>query len=460
MSDRTGTEFFLQHSLPSSWSTAKLADLCTIVRGASPRPKGDPKYFGGPIPWISIGDVTAQPGKWLRRTKEGVTPAGAERSRHLTPGTLIVSNSGTVCVPKFLAVDGCIHDGFVALKDLPSAVNADFLYYYFDRVRDSVRQANRQGITQVNLNTGIFSRMVVPLPPRPEQDLIVSEIEKHFTRLDAAVVSLKQAQAKLKAYRAAILRAAVDGQLIATEASLAANEGRSFESGEQLIGRAHTASLPFLASSIQLPQGWAVAALGDVAEIQGGIQKQPKRAPRQHAFPFLRVANVLRNRLDLSDIHRVELFGDELNRLRLQSGDLLIVEGNGSRTEIGRMAIWNGAIADCVHQNHIIRARLRDGIEPAWASIYWNSPQGSARVMEAASSTSGLYTLSVRKVSMLPLPIPPRAEQRRMVSEVERRFSTCDALEAEVTRTLLRSSRLRSTVLMSAFDGRLVSPEV
>jgi len=72
--------------------------------------------------------------------------------------------------------------------------------------------------------------------------------------------------------------------------------------------------------------------MGEVAQVQGGIQKQPKRTPKENAYPFLRVANVLRNRLDLAEIHMVELFGDELEKLRLQSGDLLIIEGNGSNS--------------------------------------------------------------------------------------------------------------------------------
>src|SRR4051812_46932786 len=100
---------------------------------------------------------------------------------------------------------------------------------------------------------------------------------------------------------------------------------------------------PAVADLRELPAGWCWAPVEQVANVQGGIQKQPKRAPGQNSRPFLRVANVLRNRLDLSEVHRIELFGDELSRLRLQVGDLLVVEGNGSKTEIGRSALWNGA---------------------------------------------------------------------------------------------------------------------
>jgi type I restriction enzyme S subunit len=190
--------------------------------------------------------------------------------------------------------------------------------------------------------------------------------------------------------------------------------------------------------------------------IQGGIQKQPSRAPRSNAYAFLRVANVLRGRLDLDDIHRIELFEGELDRLRLRSGDLLIVEGNGSANEIGRMAIWSGAIPDCVHQNHIIRARPLAGVDPQFVGIYWNSPDGMSRVREVASSTSGLFTLSVGKISRLLVPLPPVAEQCRIVAEVDRRLSIADEIAATIDTALARAERLRQSILKRAFEGRLV----
>ena len=196
--------------------------------------------------------------------------------------------------------------------------------------------------------------------------------------------------------------------------------------------------------------------LAQVTDIQGGIQKQPKRTPAQNAFPFLRVANVLRGNLDLEEVHKIELFSGELEKLRLSTGDLLIVEGNGSPSQIGRMAIWKGDIEDCVHQNHIIRARSYREIVPQYIEYYWNSPIGASEVSKVASSTSGLYTLSVSKVSDLTIPLPPLAEQRRIVAEVERRLSVVQQAEATVEASLARAERLRQSILKQAFSGKLV----
>jgi type I restriction enzyme S subunit len=120
------------------------------------------------------------------------------------------------------------------------------------------------------------------------------------------------------------------------------------------------------------------------------------------------------------------------------------------------MAIWDGQISGCVHQNHIIRARLLGGTLPAYTSAYWNAPNGSQCVFDIASSTSGLYTLSVSKVSHIPVPLPPLAEQHRIVAEVERRLSVIDELEALVAANLKRAERLRQSILKRAFEGKLV----
>src|SRR6266568_5333732 len=96
-----------------------------------------------------------------------------------------------------------------------------------------------------------------------------------------------------------------------------------------------------------LPTGWSLMRISDIGEVRGGIQKQGKRRPVKNKYPFLRVANVLRGRLNLDEIHEVELFDGELERYRLESGDLLVVEGNGSPDQIGRAAMWDGSVPKC-----------------------------------------------------------------------------------------------------------------
>jgi type I restriction enzyme S subunit len=149
--------------------TARLGDLCEIVRGSSPRPKGDPRYFGGTIPWVTIRDVTRADGRYLRETTETVTEAGRDRSRYVEPGQLIVSNSATIGFPIFMGVGGCIHDGFLTLLNLDDRVTLEWLYWYFLSARTSLAALAPEG-TQKNLNIELVENVRIPLPSVRDQE--------------------------------------------------------------------------------------------------------------------------------------------------------------------------------------------------------------------------------------------------------------------------------------------------
>jgi hypothetical protein len=244
------------------------------------------------------------------------------------------------------------------------------------------------GTTIKHLTGKALARIAFPLPPLAEQRRIVARVEELFAELDVAMAELEQVRANLKRYRSSVLKAAVSGDLTADWQATHPNaepasallerilkDRRAKWEADQLAKLAADnktppknwqtkyaePSAPDTAALPELPAGWCWATVDQLAEIQGGIQKQPSRKPVQNAYPFLRVANVHRDRLELDEVHNIELFAGELARLRLEQGDILIVEGNGSRTEIGRSAIWNGSIPDCVHQNHIIRVRYLGG---------------------------------------------------------------------------------------------------
>jgi type I restriction enzyme S subunit len=165
---------------------------------------------------------------------------------------------------------------------------------------------------------------------------------------------------------------------------------------------------------------------------------------------------VLRGKLDLEETHQIELFEGELDRLRLEKGDLLIVEGNGSRSEIGRMAAWSGEIQNCVHQNHIIRARPMSGASSQYLMHFWNSPAGASQVLDVASSTSGLHTLSVSKISRLAVPLPPEAEQERIAEATDKSLQALTRTQEAVKRQHERATSVRQSILKDAFSGQLV----
>jgi type I restriction enzyme S subunit len=234
-----------------------------------------------------------------------------------------------------------------------------------------------------------------------------------------------------------VLDLAVRGHLVRqdpTDEPGAALLKRVAERREELIAQGAMRSGNVASGKIEetysVPGTWSWARVGDAFDVAGGIQKTQQRAPRQNHHPYLRVENVQRGRLDLTRMERFELEEGELARKKLHAGDLLVVEGNGSENEVGRCAIWDGSISDCVHQNHIIRCRPISPMRGSFALLFLNSPAGVAEMKRLAVTTSGLYNLSVGKIRDIAIPVPPLAEQQRILAKVERFHSLCSTLEA------------------------------
>ena len=329
-----------------------------------------------------------------------------------------------------------------------------------------------RGVAQKKISLERFRDLAIPLPPLDDQRRIVAEIEMQFTRLEAGVAALRRVQANLKRYRAAVLKAACEGKLVPTEAELIGRDRRarrSYETGSTLLTRILTErrqnwngpgkykepAAPNTASLPTLPVGWTWTRLEQLGFTFGGLTKNPKRAKLSQQLPYLRVANVYANELRLEKIESIGVDDSELAKLLVHAGDLLIVEGNGSKDQIGRLAIWDGSIDPCVHQNHIIKVRPVEPRIPKWILHWLQSPNGRHFVEMVASCTSGLYTLSVNKVGDLPVALPPLAEQTRIVEDVERRMSVVEELEAVVSANLQRANRLRQSILQRAFGGSL-----
>jgi type I restriction enzyme S subunit len=457
--------------LPKGWVNTSLAAIGKLYCGQSPSVsevnhsgKGTP-YVTGPDQWDGSA-LTVD--KWTTNPK-----------RVVPDGCIFITVKGAGVGTLFAGV-ACAIGRDVYAYEPANGLSRKFIEH---SLRYNILQILQHAKGDIpGLSKDHILGHQTSFPPLNEQHRIVAKIEELFSDLDAGVAALKRAKANLKRYRAAVLKAAVEGKLTEewrathptnepASALLARilKERRQKWEAEQLArftaaGKEPPKSWrekyvepspPVTSGLPELPDGWCWASVEQTSEVQGGIQKQPKRAPGVNSFPFLRVANVHRNRLELGEVHRIELFGSEIERLRLQTGDLLVVEGNGSKTEIGRSAIWTGEIEDCVHQNHIIRVRFLAG-SSRYLNSYWNSPLGNGRVMEQAASTSGLYTLSVTKVCSLPVPLAPTVEQEQIVAEVEERLSVISAAECEISNSLRRVDRLRQSILKQAFEGKLV----
>lgn len=152
---------------PKGLPTKAIKDICDLVRGSSPRPQGDSRYFGGPVPRLMIADITRD-GVYVLPKIDSLTVEGAKKSRPMKTGEVVMAVSGAVGLPAILSVDACIHDGFVGFRSLSDEVSSEYFYNFLAAYRRlSIGQA--VGATFQNLKTDQVRAWLVPLPTRAKQ---------------------------------------------------------------------------------------------------------------------------------------------------------------------------------------------------------------------------------------------------------------------------------------------------
>ncbi len=481
MSGRNGVEIARWEIAPH-WEWTRLGEVMSVIRGASPRPKGDPKYFGGNIPWIMIADVTRADGKFLYKTRESVTDLGATKSRHLAKGALILSNSGTVCVPKFLAVDGCIHDGFVTFPDIPTGIDADFLYHLFLRLRPLAIETFRQGMTQVNLNTDIVRNLSLPIPPANEQRRIVAKIEALQERSRKAREALSEVGPLLEQFRQSLLAAAFRGDLTADWRA----ENPDVEPASQLLTRirqerrerweqAELAKYeikgkkppkgwkekykepePVDDSELpELPEGWSWESLellcpAEYPIVYGIILPGP-HVP--DGVPFVRPADISSDgQIEFEKLPRTSPeIAQKYHRASLEAGDLIFsVVGTIGKWLIAPPELTGGNITQSS-----VRIRPFDPITPIFIL---RSLQSSSvvRQMERLQFGNAVQRLNVEHMRRLAIPLPPAAEAKEISRIVESSLGAIRQHFANVEESKIELAQLDQSILAKAFRGELV----
>ncbi|HKQ25790.1 MAG TPA: restriction endonuclease subunit S [Burkholderiales bacterium] len=315
------------------------------------------------------------------------------------------------------------------------------------------------------LNEDIFLNHELAIPSLDEQRKAVVSCTSGSERLAIIQSEITRQQFLIIKLKQAILQEAIQGKL--TTDWRAAHP--DVEPGSQLLHRiqadkAHliagkkprperppheitAAEIPF-----EIPRGWEWCRTSDIGTVIGGLTKNAaKRDGHKRVLPYLRVANVYANRLDLTDLQEIGVADSEVEKLLLEKDDMLVVEGNGSRDQVGRIALWDGSVDPCVHQNHVIKVRLGEPKVAPWALCWFLSPSGRALIEEQARTSTGLYNLSTGKVANLPIPLPPLAEQGAIVERVEALMTTCRALESEIEHYRTHAAHLLQAVLKEAF---------
>lgn len=182
------------------------------------------------------------------------------------------------------------------------------------------------------------------------------------------------------------------------------------------------------------PKGWPVQPLSELAEIGSGLTKGRKlNGASVVPTPYLRVANVQADHLDLSEIKLIDATGDDWKRCRLEVGDLLMTEG-GDIDKLGRCAMWRGEIDLCLHQNHVFRVRMGNSVIPNFARAFMQREAARSYFLRVAKRTTGIASINKTQLGQLPVWVPPLPLQTAFVEQAQRLEATTHALDAAATK--------------------------
>jgi type I restriction enzyme S subunit len=452
-------------TLPGEWKLETLEDVSLAIQyGYTAKAELEPV---GPrllrITDIQNDSVTWDEVPFCRIKKEEI------QKYLLAPNDILFARTGAT-VGKSYLIHGLVPESVFASYLLrvrfKPGVTPKYVSYFF-KSPSYWRQITESqvGIGQPNVNGTKLAQIRIPVAPLEQQKRIVAEIEKQFSRLDEAVASLKRTKANLKRYKAAILKAAVEGKLTEDWRKQHPNVEPASKLLERILlerrgkwngkGKYSEPEQPDITSLPKLPDGWIWACLEAIAALKGGITVDKNRKSfNARKIPYLRVANVQRGYLDLSEIKEIDAPEADIRDLRLVPGDILFNEG-GDRDKLGRGWVWEGQLSECIHQNHVFRARLYlADVSPKLVS-WWGNSFGKNYFLREGKQTTNLASINITKLSAFPIPLPSAAEQQQIINEVECRLSVIDELEATVEANLTHADSLRQSVLGTAFRGKL-----
>ncbi|HEV2295271.1 MAG TPA: hypothetical protein VGR35_15570 [Tepidisphaeraceae bacterium] len=482
------------NDLPPGWIEtpidavlAPLEDGRTLHHGWSPQCEKEPSSTDAD--WGVLKTTAIQDGQFLpEHNKKLPAKLKPRPNLQVRTGDLLItcagprSRCGIPCLVRStrprLMLSGKMYRFRVSEAVLDSRYMEAFLR---SQATQAVIDTMKTGISDsgLNLTHGRFRRLVVRVAPLNEQRRIVAKIEELFSDLDAGVAALERVRANLKRYRAAVLKAAVEGRL--TEAWRRQNPPA--EPPAMLLARVLTARRknweadhfnkyaeagtsppegwwekyrdppsPPNGSFPELPAGWCCATVEQCAwDVTVGHVGPMKERYIESGVPFLRSQNVRPLRFDRHGLKFIpEDFHAALSKSRLVGGELLVVR-SGS---VGEACVYpaDAGEANC---SDLVITRLLALIDPRYVALFVTSPVGRASIL-GRQTGSALAHFNVGAMERSAIPVPPVSEQQEIIAEVARRLSVVEAVEAEVEHDLKRAGRLRQAILKRAFEGKLV----
>ena len=458
-------------SLPPSWKFVPLKDLGTWSGGGTPSKSKHQYWHNGAIPWVSPKDMKTEriSDSEDHITKEAVSHSAA--SLIDADSVLVVTRSGILRHTLPVAVNTVPVTVNQDLKALTprSGIMAEYVAWALRAFSRSIlNRCSKQGTTVNSVETSKLLSFEIPVAPPEQQRSIVAEIEKQFSRLDEAVASLKRTKANLKRYKAAVLKAAVEGKLTEDWRKQHPNVEPASKLLERILAErrvkwkektkykeprsADRSDLP------DLPYGWIWARWEQIGLSQNG-RAFPSSRYQQSGVKLLRPGNlhVSGKVIWTEDNTRCmpKKWADEFPEFLVGHNELIMnLTAQSLRDEfLGRVCL-TGPEEFCLLNQR--QARLTPIlIDPRFLLWLFKSVV-FRRFVDGLNTGSLIQHMFTSQLADFVLPLPPREEQAQIVAEVEHRLSVIDELEATVEANLTRADRLRQATLQKAFSGKLL----
>ncbi len=392
-------------SVPSNWSWVPIREVAEVIGGGTPRTGVREYWDQGKIPWITPADLSGYRHKLISHGARNITDQGLRNSgARLAPaGTVLFTSRAPIGYVAIAAQQVCTNQGFKSFS-LQPGIEPGFLYFYLQRSLDLIRSL-ASGTTFLEISGKKAAEIPFPVSPHSEQLQIVEVLDSYFTRLDAAEQALLRAQANLKRYRASVLKAAVEGRLVPTEAELARQEGREYEPASVLLARilaerklrwekAERAKMkakgivpkddrwkakyeepvgPSLSGLPELPEGWCWVRAEQISEfITKGTTPAPDlMSERQGEIPYVKVYNLtFDGALDFTGNRPTFISNSTHRELLARSiclpGDVLM---NIVGPPLGKVSILPEAFAEWNINQAIARYRPLPGLSTSYLAL-------------------------------------------------------------------------------------------
>ncbi len=414
--------------IPSRWNYRKISEVTTKVGSGSTPRGGESVYQDSGVPLIRSMNVHSSGFK-----SDGLAFIDADEAKKLDhvivqPSDVLLNITGAsigrvTTAPDVLA--GARVNQHVCIIRPKEELSSSFLSYFLASPKEQSRVMNVQvGATRQALTKAMILDWDVPVPPLHEQQEIVAEIEKQFSRLDEAVANLKRAKANLKRYKASVLKAAVEGKFVSCN-----------------------------------PSGWARTNLGAVLTTMeaGKSFKCEERLPSIREIGVVKVSAVTWGTYNEEE-SKTCLDPDRIEpRYFVKPGDFLFSRANTIQL-VGACVIAQKVNRKIMLSDKILRFHFSDMTLPQWVLYWLRSDIGRKEIQRLSTGNQeSMRNIGQERIRQIDFALPCLAEQRAIVGEVERRLSVIDELEATVEANLTRADRLRQSVLSQAFSGRLHS---